>query len=214
MKSTEGKSSQEKKKIDFDKTLVKFILAWHNLIYSEKVSLTTEKRSSAYQKRIKRQVQKDLGTEWKKYWRNIIRRGWKEQDAMKQTKNLFWLESSPMNPAYRPRKDEKYLATYHLRNYFIKLTGKPQMALIATEIFNEDYATFKVEYYRRKKYIEQLVEGQLHIQKYKDKVKTAQMIIAKPAMIKTTDELIQICEDYKERIEKALSDKIPIYKKF
>ena len=117
-------------KLNADRIFMQFILAVHGLIHAQKVPFTTTKRTDAYQKKIKRQVQKDFREDWKQYWEEVIKKGWKEQDKIILKKDLFKIEPVPPPPHHRPRNDNLWLAIFDLRNYFIKLTGKPNMPLI------------------------------------------------------------------------------------
>ena len=124
---------QELVKIGADPDFMRFILVWNELIFpSVKVDFITAKRPEAYQRKIKRRVEKDFGKkEGKKYWKEVIMRGWKERNKIILQKGPFKIEPLPPNPSNRPRKTYSlWSAVNDFRNYMNKLTTKPQMALI------------------------------------------------------------------------------------
>ena len=45
-----------------DPVFVKFVMAWHGVVGATEVPFTTENESPAYQRKIKRWMQRDFGT--------------------------------------------------------------------------------------------------------------------------------------------------------
>jgi len=183
---------QELKRIGADSDFMRFILIRNGLVIQPQIlHFTTTKRPEAYQKRIKRQVQKCFGNQWRGYWK-IVKKGWRDQDRMLLQKGLFKLEPLPPNPPHRPRDYPLWSAVYDLRNYIIKLTEKPKMSLIEEFLKTEglwDSGSLSKEWDKRKKWF----EG-----------------IWRPSI----EDLLKWYEVNKERINEAIKTQIPIWERF
>jgi hypothetical protein len=146
---------KELDKIGADFEFMRFLLIWNGLIIQPKlVDFTTTKLSESYQRKIKRQVKKNYGSQWKAYWENI-KKTWKEQNRMVLERRLFKMEPLPPNPPNRPRNYRLWSAVYDLRNYMIKLTTEPKMSLIEEFLISEGlwaFGSLYKEWSRRKKW--------------------------------------------------------------
>src|SRR5215831_9480533 len=121
---------KEIEKTKADPEFVEFVMAWHGVIgATTDVPFAEETQSTAYQKKIKRWTKRDFGTKWKFYWKVILHECWKLRREMVLERNLFKLEPRGANPSHRPRNEGRWSAIFDLRNYFTKMTGRPQMRL-------------------------------------------------------------------------------------
>jgi hypothetical protein len=134
-----------------DPDFVEFVLGWHGVIGATEVPFTAEKESVAYQRKIKRWTQKAYGTEWRFYWGVILNECWKTRRQMVLQRNLFKMEPRGPNPNHRPRNDAVWSAVFDLRNYFEKISGRPQMGLLGRLFYpNQREVRFNGEWYERK----------------------------------------------------------------
>ncbi len=134
-----------------DPWFVKFVFAWHGLIGMSETPFTTEKESATFQRRMKRWVQRDYGREWQFYWRVIRDECWKARRKIVLQRGLFKMEPRGPLARTRQRSEATWTAVFDVRQYFIAVTGRPQMRLLGQLVFpNQDEAQFNNEWYRRK----------------------------------------------------------------
>jgi hypothetical protein len=139
-------------KIGGDPDFVEFIMAWHGEIgATTSVPFAGEIQAEAYQKKIKRWTQRDFGTNWKFYWKVIWGECWNARRKIVLRRNLFKLEPRVTQAAHRPRNEGRWNAVFDLRNYFIKIDGRPHMRLVGLLFYpDQDEDTFIKEWERRK----------------------------------------------------------------
>jgi hypothetical protein len=138
--------------INADPEFVEFVMAWHGEIgATTQVPFAGETQSDAYQRKIKRWTLRDFGTECKFYWKVISNECWKARRKMVLVRNLFSLEPRGVNPNHRPANEGRWNAIFDLRNYFAKVTGRPQMRLLGQLFYpDQEEDTFIKEWNRRK----------------------------------------------------------------
>ncbi len=130
---------------------VTFVMAWHGVTDAAKVPFTVEKESPAYQRKIKRWTQRDWGTEWRWYWKEISNECWKTRRQVVLQRNLFTMEPRGSNPNHRPRNESLWNAVFDLRNYFITIDARPHMGLLRALFYPDQLEdTFTKEWAERK----------------------------------------------------------------
>jgi hypothetical protein len=129
---------------------VTFVMAWHGVTGATEVPFTMEKESPAYQRKVKRWTQRDWGTEWRWYWKEISN-SWKRRRQMVLQRNLFKMEPRGLNPNHRRRDEGRWNAIFDLRNYFITFDARPHMRLLGALFYPHQLEdTFTKEWHERK----------------------------------------------------------------
>jgi hypothetical protein len=124
---------------------VEFLIEWTR---SEAVDFQTEKFVESYLKKIKRRAFRDGG---KDYWIEIKKKCLKPRLKLILQKNLFKKTINPPNPRHRRRNYGFWLLVHYLREYFKKITGRPQIKLICEILCPKfDYFELNSEFYKRK----------------------------------------------------------------
>jgi hypothetical protein len=143
---------KEIEKIKADPDFVEFVMAWHGESgATTQLPFAEETQSQAYQKKAKRWMLRDFGTEWKSYWKVILNECWKTRRKMVLERNLFRLEPRGTNPNHRPPKEGRWNAIFDLRNYFTKIDSRPHMRLLGQLFYpDQEEDTFITEWNRRK----------------------------------------------------------------
>jgi hypothetical protein len=137
-------------KIGADPFFVKWLMASLFLEDAKICHSTFRKMSQTELKREKRRIQREHPNDWEYHWKYFMKFK-KEQEKRKFEKGLFSFYPVWPKPPHRPRKNRQWLAVYYLRNYFVKLTGKPHMALVRDIVFPDyEYSLFNSEWSRRK----------------------------------------------------------------
>lgn len=117
---------EEIKGFGADPYFVRFIIALSGVTHRDEVDFMVENVPEAQQKKMKRALQKHYPKKWEQLWKEK-----KEQKHLKLESRLFSKTPLPPKSKGRPRKDHVWIAIQFLRDYFIKLTSKPNMKLIA-----------------------------------------------------------------------------------
>lgn len=145
---------KEIEKIKADPDFIEFVMAWHGEIgATTEAPFAEETQSDAYQKKTKRWTLRDFGTEGKFYWKVILNECWKARRKMVLVRNLFRLEPRAVNPNHRPPNEGRWSAIFDLRNYFTKVTRRPQMRLLGQLFYpDQEEDTFVKEWNRRKEW--------------------------------------------------------------
>jgi len=139
-------------KMGGDPDFVEFVPAWHSDSgATTSVPFAGETQSEAYRKKIKQCTQRDFGTKWKFYWKVIWSECWNARRKIVLRRNLFSLEPRGPRAKHRPRNEGRWNAIFDLRNYFIKIDGRPHMRLLG-RLFYPDQGedTFIKEWDSRK----------------------------------------------------------------
>ena len=139
--------------IKADPNFVEFVMGWHGVIGATQVDFTTERESSAYQRKIKRWTQRDFRTKWKFAWKVISNECWKARRQVVLQRNLFTMEPRGPNPNHRRRNEAIWNAIFDLRNYFITIDKQPHMGLLGRLLCpNQNENTFNGEWHERKEW--------------------------------------------------------------
>lgn len=142
---------QEIEDMGADPDFVEFVMAWHGVIGATDVDFTTENESAAYQRKIKRWTQKDCGTGWRFYWQVIVNECWKARRKMVLQRHLFKLEPCAPKPDRRRQSERRWNVVFDLRNYFIKIDGRPHMELLGILLYSNYLKdSFTREWHERK----------------------------------------------------------------
>lgn len=145
---------KEIKGMNADPDFVEFVMGWHGVIGATAVPFTTEKESSAYQRKIKRWTQRDCGTMWRGYWQMIVSE-WKSRRKVVLQRNPFTMEPQAFNLNHRRRDRGRWDAIFDLRNYFISIDQRPHMRLLGLLLYPAQLEdTFKKEWNERKDWFE------------------------------------------------------------
>jgi hypothetical protein len=179
-------------KIRGDPEFVEFTLAWHGEIgATTTLPFAGETHSESYQKKIKRWTQRDFGINWKFYWKVILNECWNARRKIVLRRNLFRLEPRVPQAAHRPRNEGRWNAVFDLRNYFIKIDGRPHMRLLGLLFYpDQDEDTFIKEWERRKDW-------------FKDEIGTERL-----------EQLERFYTHHRVRILETLRTGIPFYAKW
>lgn len=193
-------------KIGADPYFVRYILSMYNVSPAESPKennfFSIEKWGSSAQRKIKRNIQKNYGTNWNVIWK-LKHYSMKDLFNREMRENLFYMCPEPSKKPGRPREDNVWAAVYHLRNYFMKITSRYNasgvlikkgnfcMSLIS-EIFGKDCVYLNEEWSEKKKNLK------------------LSIFPASPVE-STTDELLKMYESQKEIIREALDTNTPLY---
>lgn len=175
-----------------------------------------EKYSEAYLKRLKNKIKKDIGENWKSVDNDVKNECLRPRKKLKLKKSLFRLEPLTPNPSNRPPHYEKWLTVFYLREYFKKITGKPNMGLITKILLphkdDKDYNPFNSEWYRRSEWFKEdndlktsLGSNNEHLLPIADLNGNALLSI---------DGLIRFYQSNQDKIIKALETGRPLYGEF
>jgi hypothetical protein len=171
-----------------DPEFLLFLMGWTGFIHSKVVDFVVEKYRETYLKKIKRKATKDGG---KFFWEEIKRKCLKPRLKIQLQKNLFKMEPLAPNPPNRPKNYSLWLTVYYFREYFKRITKKPQMRLIAEILFpSKIYSELNSEWSKRRTWF-----------------KGDEFVVP-------IDDLLKFYNANKETILGALRTGIPIYKKY
>lgn len=186
---------------------VRFLLAYHGLIHSEVAPFTITKWPEAQRKRTNRAIKKHFGNSAKSMQAYTTRRIKKDYLNSKILKTPFYCTPLPSNPSYRPRKDAQWVAVYHLRNYFIKFTRRPNMSLIYKIIFpDKNYFYINSEWSKRRQRIETIMSRPIFTETINGVSITKAISMTDNGILvtMTTNELLKYYEVNEEKIKEAL----------
>ncbi len=145
--------------VEADPIFVIFLLYLHNLISTKIVDFCDKDWFREHSMKIKEKIKEEKGKEWKSEWRVIKKESLDPRRKMKLIKGLFKIEPIAL-PKNRPAKISLWLAISDLRDYFIYITGKPNMRLIKKILVNianlkwGKNTSIKSEWSKKKKWLE------------------------------------------------------------
>lgn len=123
--------------LNADPYFIWFYCGWNNLINTECYCFQSEGFDASYQKKVKRDIQKEYGDNWEKEWEYQKTEGFKARNKLMITKSLFKLEEMIPLPKKngRPRDMVFWQTIFDIKNYFVKITGEPRMRLLSDVFF-------------------------------------------------------------------------------
>ena len=149
---------------------IDFLLGWYGLLNCESTELPTWPYwSTAAQRKKKRELEAQYGDLWRVEWKKLQAEAKCYKRETKFYTNLFALEPQTKKVGHRPMKSNFWFAMSDTKNYFCRVSGKPNWNLLAKifyetggEVFGYQYA--QAEYAKRKGYLGRY-DGEIRLDK-------------------------------------------------